>query len=143
MNRPTFKDKIKGDQIIMALSLSFAIITIMAVAFTFMDEETGEAMYILFAIAALELLVLVFRTRWINTVFDNGTVVRGTIIKMFRFGRNSNITVEYNFLGVPYKTRIMMNTWTIRRFRVDQQVDLVVDENKPKRVIVKELFVKE
>ena len=136
MNRPTFGEKVRGDRFVFGLSISIGIIMVLATAFTITDGEMINSSFILYGVVAVELLVVILRARWINSVFDYGVVVRGT-------GKNSNLTVEYMFQAEHYKKRIMMNSWSLRRFKVDQPLDLVVDEAKPRRVLIKEMFIKD
>ena len=140
MDRPSFINKVKGDGYLKGFTLSFAIIIPLIILFLMMREDTIVTVYLLLLVGLIEFIVILYRSAWINKVYDNGMLVKGVVVKVFRFGNRSYVKVEYMFETERFSRKILMLYGMIRQFQEDQPVDLVVDKYRPKRVVIKKMF---
>lgn len=97
---------------------------------------------IFFTLAAI--LVLIWRVRQIHFLYDHGLEVKGVIIEISYYKNRGKITYEFVLSGENFtgSSPVIKNKRT-KMFDVGEQVVLYVDEDHPKRVYMRDLFVAE
>lgn len=94
------------------------------------------------AITVIALGVLVWRIMLINSVFAEGIEVNGTIKHTYFYRDRGRVLFDYTFMGEKNDagSMVMRNKRTVA-LQPGMQVVVIVDQNHPKRALIRELYV--
>lgn len=94
------------------------------------------------AITVIALIVLIWRITLINSVFAEGIEVNGTIKRIYFYRDRGRVLFDYTFMGekIDAGSMVMRNKRTIV-LQPGMQVVVVVDQNHPKRALIRDLYL--
>jgi hypothetical protein len=98
-------------------------------------------LFILVAISFITLIIAGIRYISIATIFNDNQEAQAVINHISFFRDRGNIFFEFIYQGEKYGARlhVMRNNFTTR-YKIGDQVIILVDRNQPKKAFIKELF---
>lgn len=94
-------------------------------------------MIVFFSIALLAWRISVF-----SAVFHDGSETTAKITNILSYRGSGWIGFDYTYLGQTYKSGIpVLMTKRARRYRIEDQVVVLVDRSKPKRAFLRDLYI--
>lgn len=86
-------------------------------------------------------LVVLYRTRYIRSIFENGIEVKASVVSKKVHRADLKLTLKYDFLGQPReKVLDQVITERTKHFLEEKEVVLVVDQYNPSRILLKGVY---
>lgn len=102
----------------------------------------GTWLYIVIALTPICLGVIFWRLGHIRSLFENGREVQGSLTQVSFFRDRGRITYIYSINGERYQSSSMVSrSRRTAKLGPGQDVLLLVDPDKPKSAIIRELYV--
>lgn len=93
-------------------------------------------------ITPLALVILLWRLRFIYSLFDNGQTVPGKVLGLRSFTARGRIFYAYTHQGQDYKTsNAIYVSGRIRRLRPGDPVTIVLDPAHPQRALIRDVYL--
>jgi hypothetical protein len=124
-----------------------ALFVVILWGFTLYDFIRGQELqpsflYLLGSVTVVGLIVLAWRTAWINTLYNEGQEALATIHKVTSYRGRTRITFVHVYHGEKYlSNNMVVRNKRTRGYVVGDQVVVLVDSNRPKKACIKELYI--
>jgi hypothetical protein len=99
---------------------------------------------ILGSLVLVAILCLAWRINLINGIFNDGIETQAVINHVSFYRDRGRVSCTYTFRNEQYiSTSAVMKTKVTRQYQVGQSLTVLVDQNKPKRTVIRDLFIME
>jgi hypothetical protein len=107
------------------------------------EDVSGSVYLAIFgAITVAALICLVWRIALINSTFAEGMEVPATITRIFFYRDRGSIYFNYTFMGEQVKCRNSVMKWKkTRELESGMEIIVMVEQNHPKRAIIRDLYL--
>ena len=140
MEKPTFTKKLFKDPYL--FTYFFLFFLFLAVSTLFLILEEASFLFPFYLSTSIIMLFLgVYRNKQLNDLFDMGTPIQATIIKLVRFSNTPYLKVEYNYEGETIRVNIrMMTSRPVKNKKDGEKLMVLVHSEKPHRCILISLY---
>lgn len=105
-------------------------------------QENLRLFYISVAVTVVGLPLLAWRVLMIRAVFSDGQQASGQIDSVYFYRDRGRVKYTYTFQGQTYTSGAALHrTSKTRDLQPGDQVNLVVDRNKPRRAFIREIYL--
>lgn len=144
--KPVLKKIVLTDWPALFCSISIPGIWLIGFVFPFLRRgaEFGrdEMLTIALPLSLLAAGVLLWRISRVQTLFRRGAVVRGAITRILLARDRGRVEFRYEFDGERFDSWMPVHQSSeVRALRESQEIDLLVDPSRPRRAIIRHLFV--
>lgn len=148
MNRQaSLKKIIKNDYMAFTAFLFPLVICFVYVLQYFLDGRSPVNLtqnILLGSLVLVAIVSLAWRINLINGIFNDGIETRAVIDHVSFYRDRGRVRYTYTFRDEQYlSTSAVMKTKVTRQYQVGQSLIVLVDQNKPKRTVIRDLFITE
>lgn len=102
----------------------------------------GEMLTIALPLSLIAASFLVWRVTRIQTLFRRGVAVRGVITRILLVRDRGRVGFRYDFNGERFESWMPVHqSREVLALRESQEIDLLVDATRPRRAIIRHLFL--
>lgn len=104
-------------------------------------SNVGDYLMITGVVVVVAAVFIPFRVRHVLGIFENGVEVRAAVLSKKAHKANLKLNLRYKFNGADCeKTLDQVITEHTKHFLEDQEVLLVVDQNNPGRILLRDAY---
>jgi len=110
--------------------------------FLFRDTSAGIIYYMSIGASLGGVPMLLWRIWLINAIFNHGVEIAGEISDVWFYRDRGRVKYSYSIQGQPHNSRTTLHrTKRTRSLQPGDQVTLMVDQNKPGRALIRDLYM--